>query len=160
MYSYGRTGSNSTGNGSVGTGTFPVPGPEVPSWEDKTRTLREVITRGKYPCLVKVKGSVVRKYLRQTSSPPTSPADGPTGGVDGIGGTGSGTPEEEILHVIELRRHKMVVATRLQWERRTNEYTSTDKHVDINVAQKGIHTCSDLNVHYILDIKYKTTSIF
>ncbi|WAR23020.1 GARE1-like protein [Mya arenaria] len=127
IFTYGRTGGDGS---STGNGASSFTNGDTQSWEEKSRSLRDIITRGKYPCLVKVKGSVIRKYMPQKSpgSSPTNP---------GAGLTGNPTNDDEILHVIELRRHKMVVATRLQWERRTNEYTRTDKHVDINVAQKG-----------------------
>ncbi|KAH3699084.1 hypothetical protein DPMN_074038 [Dreissena polymorpha] len=93
---------------------------EVPTWEEKPRSLKDLVIRGKYPCIVKVNSSVVKKYMGHTT-----------------GGDGTHGVAEEVLHVIELRRHKMVVGTKLHWERMTSDYTRTDKHFQINVAQKG-----------------------
>lgn len=92
------------------------------TWEDRVRTLRDIVTSGKYPCVVKIKSGDVGKYKPGNDTGNTS---------------GTGQSNEEIVHVLELRRHKMVVSVKLQWDRRTGEYVKTDKAVDINVAQKG-----------------------
>lgn len=93
-------------------------------WEDRVRTLRDIVTGGKYPCVVKIKSGNIGKYVARNTVQNTS-----TGRED----------EEEILHVLELRRHKMVVSVKLQWDRRTGEYVKTDKSAEINVAQRGLY---------------------
>lgn len=92
------------------------------TWEDRVRTLRDIVTNGKYPCVVKIKSGDVGKYR-------------PGGSTENV--TCPEPMEEEILHLIEMRRHKMVVSVKLQWDRRTGEYVRTDKSADIHVTQKG-----------------------
>ena len=99
----------------TGTGTCsPI------QWEDRVRTLKEIVQSGKIPCLVKVNRTDVSKY---------SPEIGHV--------QNNGLPEDEILHVLELRRHKIVIAHKLQWDRRTGDYQETGKQMEINVTQKG-----------------------
>lgn len=93
------------------------------TWEDRVRTLRDIVTSGKYPCVVKIKSGDTGKYITRNAAQNTN-----TGREE----------EEEILHVLELRRHKMVVSVKLQWDRRTGEYVKTDKSAEINVAQRGL----------------------
>ena len=84
-------------------------------WEERQRTLKDIVQNGKYPCLVKVKSEDVETYAH---------TDGRTG-------------QREVLHVLELRRHKMVVAAKLQWDRRSGEYLPTGRQSEVNVTQKG-----------------------
>ena len=94
------------------------------AWEDRVRTLRDIVTNGKYPCVVKVKSGDVEKYRSPASARDI---------------TCEGQFADDVLHVLELRRHKMVVSSKLQWDRRTGEYVKTEKSVDINVSQKGLY---------------------
>lgn len=91
-------------------------------WEDRVRSLKDIVTSGKYPCVVKVKSGDVGKYCH---------------GGSNLGRADSSSTEEELLHVLELRRHKVVVCVKMQWDRRTGEYVKTDTSADIRVTQKG-----------------------
>ncbi|KAL4236498.1 hypothetical protein ACF0H5_004884 [Mactra antiquata] len=92
------------------------------TWEDRVRSLRDIVTTGKYPCIVRVKNGNVSRYRN--------------GDYNSTPNVGSQS-EDDVLHIIEMRRHKMVVCNKLQWERRTGEHTKTDTETDINVTQKG-----------------------
>lgn len=113
----GRLGSESSSCGSGMQGSVT----ETTSWEEKVRSLRDIVTGGKYPCAVKVKSGDVEKQMKKA----------------GVIISSANQTDDIALNVLELRRHKMVVTTKLQWDRRTNEYTKTDKQYDVNVAQKG-----------------------
>lgn len=117
---YGRLGSESGSSGS-GLSEVRVSAGNMAAWEDRVQTLRDIVTNGKYPCVVKVTSGNVMKYMQRSGVQDPAGSD-----VDGI-----------VMNVLKPRRHKMVVTTKLQWERRTGEYTKTDKQYDINVAQSG-----------------------
>lgn len=124
----GRLGSESSGSGSGMQTTLN----EAIIWEDRVRSLKDIVTNGKYPCVVKVNLDNVAKYMQRSGIEIPADRQGESLAVD----------------VLELRRHKMVATTKLQWERRTGEYSKTDKHYDINVAQKGIYmTVKDIDFH-------------
>ena len=113
----GRIGSESSSS----SGMHGLGGESPVVWEERVRSLKDIVIGVKYPCVVKVKSGNVEKYMKKSG------VEVPSGGQE----------EGPTLNVLELRRHKMVVTTKLQWERRTGEYTKTDKQYDVNVAQKG-----------------------
>ena len=94
-------------------------------WEDRARTLTDIVTKGKYPCLLKLRLDDLRKLcpgVRVTQTP-----------VEGLG------EEECVVKALEMRRYKMVAAMKLHWDRRSMEYHETGKQIDINITQKGIN---------------------
>lgn len=107
------------------------------TWEDRVRTLRDIVTNGKYPCVVKIKSGDVGKYRPEGTT---------------VSDTCTEPVEEEILHVLEMRRHKMVVSVKLQWDRRTGEYVRTEKSTDIHVTQKGTYGFYILELNAIYEL--------
>ena len=106
-----------------GTGSTASPDPSEIVWEDRTRSLSDIVTKGKYPCMIKIKRDVLRKLCP---------------GIRIIQSPGDGEREDEcIVKALEMRRYKMVAAMKLHWDRRTMEYHQTGKQIDINITQKG-----------------------
>ncbi|XP_013086046.2 uncharacterized protein LOC106070650 [Biomphalaria glabrata] len=145
-------------------------------WEDKSRTLRELITSYRPPLAVKLKGGDLAKYCpvetnRETiaatltnnissisSIPPSlvtftvgqdalpSPvsSSGPTDGPSATAVHGSADScvkkpgkEETILQIHETKRKKIILARKMTWEKRQNDYIVSGEQVEIPVSLKG-----------------------
>lgn len=145
-------------------------------WEDKSRTLRELITSYRPPLAVKLKGGDLAKYCpvetnRETiaatltnnississippslvtftvgqdalPSPvsPSGPTDGPSAtAVHGSADSCVRKPgkEETILQIHETKRKKIILARKMTWEKRQNDYIVSGEQVEIPVSLKG-----------------------
>lgn len=103
--------------------SLPFSHPPDVEWEDRTRTLVDIVTKGKYPCFIKLKCDDLRKQCP---------------GIRILPSLGVSVLEDEcVLRVLEMRRYKMVAAMKLHWDRRSMEYHETGKQIDINVTQSG-----------------------
>ncbi|XP_046576695.1 LOW QUALITY PROTEIN: uncharacterized protein LOC124284634 [Haliotis rubra] len=82
-------------------------------WDDRPRTLRQIMTSCRLPFHVKIHRGDLSKYIPASSD------------------------QNDVLHVLEVRRRKIVLGRRLQWEKRANDYTVTGDQLDIPASFKG-----------------------
>ncbi|XP_005107727.1 uncharacterized protein LOC101855593 [Aplysia californica] len=129
-------------------------------WEEKKRTLRELISSYRLPLAVKLKSGDVSKFLGGSNSTAdrtgnsetsagsqNSPSlgNGVSVGRDSNPGTpdskdsclGRGGQEEVILQIHETRRRKIILARKMTWEKRQNDYVVTGEQVEIPASFKG-----------------------
>ncbi|CAL1536687.1 unnamed protein product [Lymnaea stagnalis] len=151
-------------------------------WEERSRTLRELLASYRLPLAVKLKSGDISKYCAQpaatsasdvnkdasstaTTTGATSMAthpvqftlgrdalslstdgtqrgkDSPTGADDGSGGKDSPrnqtSPNDLVLQIHETRRKKIILARKMTWEKRQNDYVVTGEQVEIPASYKG-----------------------
>ncbi|OWF49836.1 uncharacterized protein LOC110451178 [Mizuhopecten yessoensis] len=89
-------------------------------WEDSPRLLKDMMSTSRLPFTAKVHTGDIGSYVPAWTSP-----------------EGAGEDEEEVLHVIETRRKKAVVARKMQWDRQTGDYAACGNGVEIPATYKG-----------------------
>lgn len=139
-------------------------------WEDKCRTLRDLIVHYRLPLAVKLKSGDISKYVpdsvsntsvsketniaassSQTSngssiggnqmklssisdSTPASANIDPEGKVSARGNSGQ---DDFVLQIHETLRRKIIIARKMTWDKRQNEYIATGEQVEIPATVKG-----------------------
>ncbi|KAL5017154.1 hypothetical protein ScPMuIL_006743 [Solemya velum] len=91
------------------------------TWDDRPRSLKDVLKISKQPFTVKLHKGNIDKYI------PCRP-----GLVKR-----NGNQDGDVFHILETRKHKIVEARRMQWERSTNDYVVTDNRLEIPSSFKG-----------------------
>ncbi|KAL3868202.1 hypothetical protein ACJMK2_041034, partial [Sinanodonta woodiana] len=84
-------------------------------WDEKPRTFKDLVTGSRLPCLIKIVSGDIASHL-----PPDK--------VDGR--------ELPILSVLELKKHKMLITRKMQYDRKNGEYTPTEQILEIPVTHK------------------------
>ncbi|KAK3091118.1 hypothetical protein FSP39_017241 [Pinctada imbricata] len=105
--------------------SVPKPNPKSPPrpvkdfvWDEKPKYLKDLLTLHRLPFTAKVhKGDLSRFSPAWKAS--------------------AGDSTEDILQVLEIRRRKLVVCKKMQWDRKTGTYSTIDKQQDIPVTYKG-----------------------
>ena len=120
-------------------------------WEDKRRTLRELVSSYRLPLAVKLKSGDISKYIKEgsksngqsngQSNKPTSTSDAgldsPPGPCDSKDSCVDRAGEDVVLQVHETRRKKIVLARKMTWEKRQNDYVVSGEQVEIPASIKG-----------------------
>lgn len=85
-------------------------------WEDKAKSIKDLTTLCRLPFTARVHQGDISQF--STSWTP----DNKNG---------------DILQFLEIRRRKVVVIRKMQWERRTSEYVTGGKQIDVPATYKG-----------------------
>lgn len=83
-------------------------------WDDTVKRLKDFVASYRLPLVARVLSGDLSKYL-----PPC------------------GSDEENVVQIHELRRRKIVLARRLQWEKRQNDYIVSGEQVEVPACFKG-----------------------
>ena len=98
--------------------------PKLPrefQWDDKTRSLKDLVSNGRLPFIAKLESGDVSEY-----DPTWKVSDDDAEYFD-----------EPLIHVLEVRRSKAVVVRKMQWNRKSGDYVTCGKEVDIPASFKG-----------------------
>lgn len=127
-------------------------------WEDKPRTIRELISSYRLPLAVKLRsGHIPQLFLEKengstnkdvvNSITDSSDVNSAKLGKSSPNGhfpsgfeskdTSSQKPEETVLQIHEMRRKRIILARKMTWEKRQNDYVVTGEQVEIPAAFKG-----------------------
>ncbi|XP_041357331.1 uncharacterized protein LOC121374331 [Gigantopelta aegis] len=82
-------------------------------WDDRPRSLQEILASSRLPVPVKLHKGDVSSYL------PAWPDHG------------------DVIRVLEVRRRQIVIGRQMQWDKRTNDYVATGDHLEIPALYKG-----------------------
>ncbi|KAK7492910.1 hypothetical protein BaRGS_00015857 [Batillaria attramentaria] len=83
-------------------------------WDEKARAFKDFVSTYRLPLVARLKSGDLSKYL-----PPCGPQ------------------EDNVVQIHELRRRKIVLARRLQWEKRQNDYIVSGEQVEVPACYKG-----------------------
>ncbi|GFO37162.1 hypothetical protein PoB_006366700 [Plakobranchus ocellatus] len=126
-------------------------------WEERAKTLRELISNYRLPLAVKLKSGDISSLLCTGQqkhnennnengvshsfihSPQFS--SGQESGFPGVKDADISTKgcreEEAVLQIHETRRRKIILARKMTWEKRQNDYVVTGEQVEIPASFKG-----------------------
>lgn len=134
-------------------------------WEDKDRTLRELIATFRLPLFLKLKTGDISSYIVDNvpesnetkfsgSSQVSSPSVCDTSAIARSSSTYSSNGVESkktpvalsgqsdvILQIHETRRKKIIQARKMTWEKRQNDYVVSGEQVEIPASYKGKVAC-------------------
>ncbi|KAJ8306411.1 hypothetical protein KUTeg_016956 [Tegillarca granosa] len=85
-------------------------------WEEKAKSIKDLTTLCRPPFTARVHKGDISQF------------------------SSSWTPDNkngDILQVLEIRRRKVVVIRKMQWERRTSEYVTGGKQIDVPATYKA-----------------------
>lgn len=98
-------------------GTLPRPQKDF-LWEDKPRLLRDLLSAGRPPFVAKYHEGDLTKYIK-TWQYSTESAD------------------DSVLHFMEMKSHQRVVCKKMVRDRKSSEYVTANKRVEILSSVKG-----------------------
>ncbi|XP_076440084.1 uncharacterized protein LOC143279795 [Babylonia areolata] len=111
-----RSGGGGGGGGYSSAGHIYPPGSTLKdlAWDDKVRTLKDFVATYRLPLVARVRKGDLSKFL-----PPCGPG------------------QDNVVQIHEVRRRKIVLARRLQWEKRQNDYIVSGEQVEVPASFKG-----------------------
>ncbi|KAL8590388.1 hypothetical protein ACOMHN_011602 [Nucella lapillus] len=104
------SGGGTRGGGYSSTGHIYPPGSTLKdlSWDEKVRSLKDFVATYRFPIVGRVRSGDLSKFL-----PPCGPG------------------QDNVVQIHEVRRRKIVLARRLQWEKRQNDYIVSGEQVEV-----------------------------
>ncbi|GFS17290.1 GRB2-associated and regulator of MAPK protein [Elysia marginata] len=130
-------------------------------WEERAKTLRDLLSNYRLPLAVKLKSGDISSFLTSSHhthggitnenglshsairASPTKLSSGVDSRTDPTGASNTiikakGTRDEEVvLQIHETRRKKIILARKMTWEKRQNDYVVTGEQVEIPASFKG-----------------------
>ena len=112
----GVGGGGGGGGGYSSAGHIYPPGATVAdlAWDDKVKRLKDFVATYRLPVVALVRSGDLSKFL-----PPCGPR------------------QDNAVQIHEVRRRKIVLARRLQWEKRQNDYIVSGEQVEVPASFKG-----------------------
>ncbi|XP_062578587.1 uncharacterized protein LOC134240509 [Saccostrea cucullata] len=98
-------------------GALPRP-QKVFIWEDKPRLLRDILSTSRLPFVAKHHEGDLVKYIKTWKRP-------------------SDITEDQIVHFVDTKTHQMVVCKKMVWDRKSSEYVTANKRMEIRSSVKG-----------------------
>jgi len=101
--------------------SVPIPRPVKDLvWDEKPKLVKELIATSRLPFLAKLHSGNIQEHVPTWT---TSPEEGEN--------------EGDVLQVLEIRRKKMVVIRKMQWDRKRGDYVTGGTQTDIPATFKG-----------------------